>query len=277
MVIDFHHHLVNEKGYVARLLREMDRVGIDMICVSALGELFADMWLMGERSEPFVDNASVARAVRDHPDRVVGMGFVRPGVDEAGRIDELGDQGFLGIKMSIPTRNYDDPSFFPLYERAQARCMPILFHMGVLTMPEPKPGEGISSAKMQPIMLDTIANEFPDLKMVIAHLGTESHEQAAALARILPNIYVDLSGKVTGWRSSKSIDFFKEAFYWQDAHEKVLFGSDVHVSELKLTYEDQRRIFSGIGWTTGQQNAVFGGNAAALLGLTPDGSSAHAD
>lgn len=270
MTIDFHHHLVNEKGYVDKMLHTLDRIGIDKVCVSAMGELFADMWLIGERSEPFVDNRAVAAVVQAHPDRVIGMGFVRPGAVEAGRIDELRDQGFLGLKMSIPTRNYDDEAFFPLYERAQAFKMPILFHMGVLTMPRPRPGEGISSAKMQPLMLDTITNEFPHLRMVIAHLGIESHEQAAALARILPNIYVDLSGKVTGWRSSRSPDFFKATFYWEGAHKKVLYGSDVHCSEMEFTYDDQRRIFDAMGWTAEQQNAVFGGNAVELLGLALD-------
>jgi predicted TIM-barrel fold metal-dependent hydrolase len=169
--------------------------------------------------------------------------------------------------MVLPRKDYDDEEYFPLYEKAQRHKMPILFHTGVLTLPEPRPGEGVSSARMRPIFLDTIANEFPRLNMIIAHCGIHWLEESAVLARIIPTIYVDISGKVDGWRKPKSIEFFRELFYWEGAHRKILFGSDVHHRELEETLEDQMRIFKGIGFTGEKLDFVLARNAEKIFNL----------
>ena len=87
------------------------------------------------------------------------------------------------------------------------------------------------------------------------------------MARILPNVYVDLSGRVDGWRQGRSLDDFRKLFYWEDSWRKVLFGSDVHCEELEPTIADQDRIFRGIGWTDAQRRAVFHDNATDIFSL----------
>ena len=87
-------------------------------------------------------------------------------------VDELGDMGFRGLKTIRPLENYDSKSYYPFYERAEARNMPILFHTGQLFR---APGSGsraedVSTARMMPWMLDPIARAFPKLTLIGAHL-----------------------------------------------------------------------------------------------------------
>jgi len=267
MIIDFHHHLVCEDGYVENLLRAMDSVGIDKTCLSALGPEFTDRWVEGGPERPAGDNDAVARAMRDHPDRFIGLGYVRLGLSSPDDVDRLHNQGFLGIKTIIPRKDYDDEEFYPVYERIQALEMPILFHTGVIRMGRPLPDEKISSAKMRPILIETLGHQFPELKMVMAHLGVPWHDEAATIARVQTNTYVDLSGSLEGWRSTKSIEWFKQILYWKGAHRKVVFGSDVYFTKVAAAFQDYQRILDDMGWSAAQQADVFGNNAATLLGL----------
>ena len=267
MIIDIHHHLVNETGYVEQLIREMDRLLIEKICVSALGPLFDGLFVKGEHSGEIADNEMLGRIVRQYPDRVIGFGFLRPGKDNAALIERFMEWGFGGIKITAPLSNYDDREYYPLYEKAQTLRLPILFHSGILTMPRPMPEEDISSARMRPIFLETIAQSFPELKIIIAHLGVPWKEEATILARIFKNVFVDLTGSVEGWRNATSTEDFKKLFYWKGSEDKILFGSDVHWSEIEQVIGDHRRIFRGIGFEDEQIHKIFYENASKLLGL----------
>jgi len=268
MIIDIHHHIVNEKDYVPRLIDEMDRLGIDKVCLIGLGKLFEGIFLAeGQKPYGSANNDTVQEAFEKYPERVIGLAFYRPGVNRPEEIDEFYRRGFKGLKFICPKKNYDDEEYFRAYEKAQKYNLPILFHTGVFTLPEARPGEGIASKKMHPIYLDTIANEFPDLVMIIAHCGINWLEDSTTLARIIPNIYVDISGKVDGWRSSRSTDFFRRLFYWEDAYKKILFGSDVHRRELEETLADQRRVFEAIGITGEKLDSVLAKNACKVFSL----------
>ena len=267
MIIDIHHHLVNEKGYVESLLREMDRLGIEKCCLSALGQLFDGMFIKGEHSGAIADNSMLAEVIKQYHDRLIGFGFLRPGKDDSSLIDQFIDWGFRSLKITIPVSAYDDKAYWPIYEKAQRYNLPILFHTGILTLPKPRPEEDISSVRMMPILLEPVAQAFPQLKIIIAHLGTTYTKEAAALARIFPNIYVDLSGKIDGWRSSTTIEEFKKLFYWKGADSKILYGSDVHYDELEQAIKDYERIFDGLGFDREQVQNIFFANAKMLLGI----------
>ena len=143
--------------------------------------------------------------------------------------------------------------------------MPCLFHTGVFTTPRPMPDEGISSAHCMPIYLDTLVNAFPDLVLIIAHMGICHGEVAATLARIHDNVYLDLSGSSAGWRSSKPTSWFREMLYWEDAWTKVLFGSDVHESEVEDALAHQKATLGPLGWPEGAMDAFLGENARRIF------------
>src|SRR5206468_2546510 len=109
---------------------------------------------------------------------------------------------------------YDDETYFPIYDAAEEHGFTCLFHTGVIgggadfrTQDPFDPAlierlreweqrsrrSGVSSAFMQPIYLDTIAFNFPELKIIGAHLGIGTYDLAAHVARWRRNVFFDIS------------------------------------------------------------------------------------
>jgi len=264
-VWDVHHHWVNESAYIDRLLRVMDELGVERTGLIALGDLLPDLFVLHGTCEPCADNVALGQLIRQHPDRFWGWGFIRLGEHELTDVDRMADLGMAGLKFHVPLKPYDDPEFLPVFERAQSLGLPCLFHTGIFTPPRPMPGHKFRSENCRPIFLEAIAQEFPELKMISAHLGVCWNEEAATICRIFENVYADISGSVGGWRSGRSIDWFRQTLYWPTAHKKILFGSDVHADELETALSDHRRIFSEMGWTSSQIQDVLCNNAQSLF------------
>lgn len=261
---DVHHHWINEFGYIDRLLAAMDRLGIERMGMIAMGDLVPDLFVLHQQTEHSVDNRDLARLVKQYPDRFWGYGYMRLGVDPPALVEQFLDMGLTALKFHVPLKPYSDPDFFEVYSLARKHRMTCLFHTGIFYPPKPMPGMGIRSENYRPIHLEPIAHEFPDLSMIMAHLGVCWNDEAAALARICPNLYADISGNVGGWRSGKPPDWFRWAFYWPGSHRKILFGSDVHADRLEATLEEQRRIFEGV-WPPEECAEVWAGNARRLF------------
>jgi predicted TIM-barrel fold metal-dependent hydrolase len=265
-VIDLHHHLLNEDNYVDDLLREMDKCGVEKICLSALDRFGRKLFLKRAWNGKVATNDGVAAAVRAHPDRVVGFGFIQLGVDGAETVDRLMDMGFTGLKFHFPTVPFDAPQCFEVYDRADVYGTPMLFHTGLFTLPEPMPAERTNSAYCAPVHVDAVANHYPKLRMSLAHLGVGWYDVAAVMARIHPNVFVDFSGNLQGWRRSHTPQFWRDLFFWPDAANKIVFGSDVHWLELEPSLSAQRELFEAMGFDAAQLRRVFYDNAVELLG-----------
>lgn len=262
MIIDVHHHLLAGKGYVDGLLRSMDAAGVDVVCLNGLG-LPSDNWV-GDLTP---DNTDVAKAVADHPGRLVGFGAIRLGDHGPDDVRRLRDLGFAGLKTTRPRLDYDHPSFDEVYATAEELGLPMLFHTGFLVGVPADRVDDVSSARCRPVLLDRVARTFPGLAVIMAHLGMPWHEEAAQMCRFHPNVYTDLSGSLQGWRNRKAPSFFGELFYWPGAFGKILFGSDVHHSQLGRALDDHRRILELSGVPDHVVADVLGGTAHRLLGL----------
>lgn len=265
VIWDIHHHWVCEEGYLDTLLRQMDRQGIEKVALIVMGPALRELFVRDESCSP-PTHEDLAVAIRKHPDRFMGYGYIRPGHDTPDVIDRYADLGMAGLKFHMPKNPYGHEEYFPLYEKARENGMVCLFHTGIFYPPQPMPGEGIRSENCRPIHLEPIAHEFLDLPLIAAHLGVCWTEEAAALCRICPNIYADLSGRVDGWRSAMPIERFSQLLYWSEAHTKILFGSDVHADELPQTLEHQLSILRRMGWNEQQIQNVLRNNARRLFG-----------
>ncbi|MDP7396936.1 MAG: amidohydrolase family protein, partial [Lentisphaeria bacterium] len=149
--IDIHHHLVEEVGYIDQLLGAMDEFEIERCSLIGMGPICHGLFVRGQHDGSTADNDAVATIVKQHPDRFFGLGFIRLGVDAATRVDELRDRGFAALKFHVSRNRYDAEENFPVFEKAQAHGLPCLFHTGIINLPEPMPGERISSFNMDAI------------------------------------------------------------------------------------------------------------------------------
>ena len=181
MRIDAHVHYSSQDGFIARLVDEERRLGFDKICLNG-----ADWMEHGDA------NDAVAAAVNQYPDTIIGFAYFPLGRWEARRVGELHDQGFRGLKFIRPTANYDDKSFYPVYEEAAARGIVCLLHTGIVARTPLDAQYDVNNDRHRPIYLDTIARAFPSLKIIGAHLGNPWYEEAGMACRWNPNLYFDL-------------------------------------------------------------------------------------
>jgi len=233
----------------------MDACGIERCCISGLGPLFGQL-----------DDGAVKTAIEEHPDRFVGAVFIRPGVDGATKVDAAFDDGFRMVKVTLPRSGYGDPAYFPLWERAQARRMPVLFHTGTVTTAVEAPGERISSWDMHPMRVEPITREFPELGVIQAHLGIHWNDDAAELARMRPNVYVDLSGEPGGWRARADAAGMDQWLWWPNAFDKVVFGTDVHYGKMRRALQEDADRLDRLEIGDATRRRVFAGNILRLLG-----------
>ncbi len=233
-------------------------------------------------------------AVHKYPDLLCGMGWLRLDEDPPSLIDDFHDRGFHGIKILGPAKNYDDEAYYRHYERAQARGMRILFHTGILGGPvdylmgasedawkAPPAGEeeaalvaklgrevrarpyGFSSARMQPIYLDTIAFYFPELYIIGAHLGWPDYRTACAIARWRPRLFFDLSGGDVVRNHIIAGGYLMNEI----RPEKLVYGSDSDLKRMKRDVEAWQAAFETMGLSAEAQDLIFYRNAARIFGF----------
>jgi len=253
MIVDLHCHLLKEEGYLENLVREAQRLGVSKICLNGLGSLYDEL-----------GNEEVEQAFLKYPHLIIGFGHLRLGKDSVEKIDELYQAGFRGLKVINPTKNYAHKEFYPYYAQAEKHGMPILFHTGMVQRTDKDKFYDISSERMRPIYLDTIARAFPRLTLIGAHLGGPWFREAANVLRYNPNVYFDITGSIPGW-VRKTPEFFHNYFWWEGAWEKIFFGSDVHFSQIEKVIANYRGVLEALRLDKATQNKIFCETAMRIL------------
>ena len=147
--------------------------------------------LQAKASGVWVPNELIADYARAHPEKIIGWASVDP--NEPDCIDQLDHAvntlGLRGLKLGPAYQHFDptDRKHWPFFAAIQRLGIPIIWHQGT-TFP--------SGAKLRwagPLMLEDVALDFPDIRMVIAHLGHPWEEDVVALIRKAPNMYADIS------------------------------------------------------------------------------------
>jgi len=185
-IINVHTHAHRHQDQDARvqLWREC---GCAKVCVHVIHRRPESSSLSNEELVPWM---------RKYPDILLGFALPRLGwnVDGPEVVDRFKEMGFTGLKFIGPSYPYDDERYYPLYERAQALDMPVLFHTGFLSF-GPDDGErGISQEKMRAVRLDTIGRAFPQLRIMMAHLGNPEFHVGLDVIHSFPNVYGEFSG-----------------------------------------------------------------------------------
>jgi predicted TIM-barrel fold metal-dependent hydrolase len=267
MKIDSHHHIEPEPDYIDKLNETCARLEIVHTCLLGLPGWF---W------EGCAGNDRVEAAFKKYPDRFIGFAFIQLGEDPPEKVAEYHGRGFRGLKLDFPHAAYDDPRFFPIYEEAAHLGMLLYFHTGI-TARLPEMGHRyISSNFMRPATMDAIAPYFPELTIVMAHLGNPWMDEAAMLLRIHPNLYADLTGSTLKYRSSTRL---REVLWWQpgvaygdkqnrDAFEKIVFGSDVHYHDYEDILQDYQNLLDELALPEEVCRAIWGKTMTRLLEKT---------
>jgi uncharacterized protein len=169
-------------------------------------------------------NESTLRFVRAAPERRIGFMSVNPlWPDAVEQIDHWRERGLVGIKLG-PNYQRFDPLGAPalaVYAHSAKHGLPILFHMGA------SPIRQAPLRYTYPLVADEIALRFPDLRIVMAHMGHPWGKETVATIRKHPYVYADVSSiYLRPWVCYESL---LAAVEWGAAH-KLLLGSDFPIA-----------------------------------------------
>jgi predicted TIM-barrel fold metal-dependent hydrolase len=260
-VIDSHQHYEDKPDYFERLVK-MYRPRNAMACVNAFMK----------------DFDKLKKAASEFPDVIIPYGRIQ--VDEPGayaEIEKFAGAGFRGIKMHSPRHNWDDPQYFPLYERLQHHKLVSLFHTGIAFHPDEP--HFTSMARMRPAYLDTLTRAFPELYIQGAHLGNPWYEEAAEAARWGPRLYFDMTGS-TLIKKAKNLSVFKEYLWWEGpmqhssphavyAFEKIVFGTDEEPEHLDIVLGRYEALLNACEVPEPSRRKVMGETLAGILKIKP--------
>jgi predicted TIM-barrel fold metal-dependent hydrolase len=215
---------------------------------------------MGRRR---LGNEEVLAAARANPDVLIPFGSVDPhrGKLAVRQARELIEQGVRGFKFHPNTQRFwpNDTEFFPLYRVIAEAGLIALFHSGTTGIGAGMPGGGGVRLKYSnPMAVDDVAAEFPDLDIILAHPSFPWQEEALAVAVHKPNVYIDLSG----W-SPKYFPEILVQYINTRLRGKMLFGSDYPL----ITPDRWLADFEKLPIRDEVRPEVIKGNAAKLLKL----------
>jgi len=237
----------------AHLLRRLDADGIER----AVLVNYPSPDLMGFTSRV---NEYVAEYCAAAPDRLIAMGGVHPRFteDAAAEVRRAADMGVRALKLHPPHMAVEPNAYLhgldalrALYEEAQRLKLPVMIHTGTSIFP------GARSRTGEPMPIDDVAVDFPDLTLILAHGGRPLWmEQAFFLVRRFPRVYMDVS----------SIPPRSILRYWPrlaEVADKVLYGSDWPAPGVKSMAENLR-VFRELGLPAEAEAKILDGNARKL-------------
>jgi uncharacterized protein len=226
-----------------KLVALLDKVHIDVAIVHA------PRWVGGPLFDPTYEKANIAvrDAEKKYPKRLLGYGRVNPNwgdaaVTEATRC--LTEYKMHGLMLDPEWENFNPTNrilVFPLMQLAKKNKVPVMFHCGY--------------HPAQPALFWDLALEFPDVSIILAHMGQRLTVDARMVAEKAPNIMLETSDHMYGLKAC--VDSL--------GANRILFGTNIpfSVPEAEMLKITERSNVS-------EQNKalILGGAAARLHGLS---------
>jgi uncharacterized protein len=232
MIVDIHTHFFDAQKHLAPVVREdLVRGGFDPaewqfspeqhLEATRAADVVVVFGLRAGATGWQVPNDAVAEHVGRDPGRLVFFASIDPGEPEF--LEELRrchqDLGCQGVKLSPIYQGVHplDNRYYEICDYCQRQGLPIVTHMATTF------SSGTPLDYARPAHMDQVSVDFPDLKIVLAHLGHPWEGEAIAVIRKQPNVYADLSALYyRPWQFYNTMQLLVE----YHAEQKVLFGSD---------------------------------------------------
>ena len=276
-IVDFHVHLPvpewlegalgpyleSAERYFRRraTARPMEDLAAEYAKLDVIGVLLA--WDAEIRTgRPPLSNELVAGVVKQFPGRFVGFGSVDPHRhDAAERIRRLPDLGLLGLKLHPTMQGFDPSSDHAMrfLEAAAESRLAVITHAGTSGLGAGCPGGlGLRIDFARPILLDRAAAAFPEMPIVLAHVGWPWHLETLAMALHKSNVFIDISGWRYRYLPPEVLRDMKGRLSGQ-----FLFGTDVPM----FSPADLLQEFAGLELPDGVNAKILSENASRLLQL----------
>jgi predicted TIM-barrel fold metal-dependent hydrolase len=210
-----------------------------------------------------VDNDELLEAACRNNDVLIPFVMVDPWRGRAGALEaeRLIAAGARGFKFHPPAQGFypNERRFYELWEVLNAHRTPALFHTGQTAVGQGAPGGGGIRLKYgNPMPLDDVAVDFPDMPIIMAHPSFPWQEEQLSIAVHKPNAYIDLSGWSPKYFSPQLVQYANTLL-----KHKVLFGSDHPM----ITTDRWLGDFEQAAFRDEVKPLLLKENAARLLGL----------
>ena len=225
--------------------------------------------LKARRTGYWVPDDYVAEFVSRAPEKLIGFACCDPTQPE--HFDELTYAitrlKLRGVKMGPIYAGFDprDPLCDPVYRYCQANGLPILFHTGTTFNHNAPLNFG------RPWLFDEVAIRFPDLRLVLAHVGHPFSEECLVTIRKHPHAYADISALY--YRPWQFYNTLIAAQEYRVTH-KLLFGTDFPFAKGQESIQGLRQVnhiigASGLPRVSEQViDDILGRDALGLLGIS---------
>ena len=218
-----------------------------------------------ERGRPPISNEEILDAARANPDVLIPFASVDPArpdaVERARAAIEGGARGFK-FHPNLQEFRPNERSAYPLYEVIAEARLPALFHTGHSGIGTGLPGGGgLRLSYSNPLYLDDVAADLPELQIVLAHPSFPWQDEAISICLHKANVWIDLSGWSPKYFPPQLVQYANTQL-----REKVLFGSDFPL----ITPERWLADFEQAPFKDEVRPLILKENAARLLGLSAE-------
>jgi len=231
---------------------EMKKAGIDKVVFQISG-------VKGVPARP--TNQRMSMLLQMSPERFIGFAGFDPNQGEEAVADiehAVKELGFKGLK-TIPSGlelDINDKAFYPCYAKVQELGVPIMIHTGASSLVI-----GARTKYVHPLMVDDVAFDFPNLKIICAHMGGHLYMDVHSMMVRHPNVYADLCF----WPLNPQ---YKDLIPWRlleaTVPDKILLGSDYPCGQ---TPKEAVEAVRALPISEDFKLKILGENAARLLGL----------
>lgn len=249
-VADVHvHFFPDESVFDARFISEVKRArgGVDISLVTEMAEYWRQaagcqkaivFGGKAKRSGIWVPDEAVAALVSGNREQYAGfmsLDLATEGWEREMRVG-VEELGLVGVKLMPMYGGFrpDAEQFRPFWQYVQNQKLPVLLHTGTTF---------IADAPLDctlPRHLDRVAMEFPEVRMILAHLGHPYEGECVAVIRKHQHVYADISAlHYRPWQLFHSLMLVHEYGVWN----KLFFGTDYPFTTVEESVRGLKRIW----------------------------------
>jgi uncharacterized protein len=212
-----------------------------------------------------IPNEEVLEAAHANSDMMMAFASIDPhkgkmGAREAGALIKAGVKGFK-FHPTVQGFFANDRLAYPLYEVIAEHRLPAIFHTGHSGIgTNMRGGGGLRLKYSNPMPIDDVAVDFPDMTIIMAHPSWPWQDEALSIALHKPNVFIDLSGWSPKYFPPQLVQYANGQL-----RSKMLFGSDFPLIKPDRWIED----FKAAGFKPDVHDMILKGNALRALGLAP--------
>lgn len=211
-----------------------------------------------------IPNEEIAEAAQENSDMMIAFASIDPhkgkmGAREARRLVE--DYGVKGFKFHPTMQGCypHDRMAWPIYEVIAEYQMPAIFHSGHSGMGTGmRGGGGLKLEYSNPMHLEDVAIDFPDMQIIIAHPSWPWQDEALSLCLHKPNVWIDLSGWSPKYFPKQLVQYANTML-----KDRMLFGTDFPLIRPDRWLKD----FQEAGFRPENHQRILKDNAVRLLRL----------